>query len=272
MRITASRQEICPSNTFDNPRCWAPDTAGARSAAAGRRRSARSACAGWRASRRGAPPRSICLPKATRWSAARSVAAGRNRSAESNCAESEWLLRSWRAPDRLRNSARARAVVRTAAICVRVRGPPLIRESLERGSSGAANPSPPAGTRSRRSRPRHLVGIAHGIVHHVGQYGHAHGDEAREQEGEQHDSAEPSGTPDFKPGRATSATRMELFWKLALMPASFDPAHQLFVELLVPLGFAFQRLVFEGPRVQTVIFRLGSLTAFSSFPSRSLAS
>ena len=67
---------------------------------------------------------------------------------------------------------------------------------------------------------RDLIGIANGVVEHVGEDGGADAEEGREEEREQHDSARFCGKTGLRPGRAVSATRMELFWKLALMPAS----------------------------------------------------
>ena len=50
---------------------------------------------------------------------------------------------------------------------------------------------------------------------------------------------------------------MELFWKLALMPASFDPPDQFVIELLIAFRFPLQLLIFERMRVEPVEFRLG---------------
>jgi hypothetical protein len=57
---------------------------------------------------------------------------------------------------------------------------------------------------------------------------------------------------------------MELFWKPRVDAGFLDFAHQLLVELLVAIGFALQRLIFEGARVEASNSVLVSLTFCSS--------
>ena len=65
-----------------------------------------------------------------------------------------------------------------------------------------------------------LLGVAHGVVQNIGDDGRADGEQGGEKERESRRSAGDSGRRAFKAGRAESDRRMELFWKLELMPAS----------------------------------------------------
>ena len=261
MRITASRQEIClQQHVRQSDAVGHLDTGDARWGGAGRHRSAACVYAGWRAWRRGARRRSICPPKATRWSAARCAGGGRNRSAESNCAACGWLLRNSRAPGQPGPSTSRHAPAPCRFHPGRFATCPL---RAGRMMNGAQAPAP--------------------VLHRGQRADHVRIQQRATWSGSRMVLSSTSlstaaPTPKNVANRNASSTFSHVFGKHRLqagprrighadravlearVDAGFlDLADQLLVELLVALGFALQRLIFERARVEAVELGLGLL-------------
>ena len=101
-----------------------------------------------------------------------------------------------------------------------------------------------------------LLGIAHGVVQDIGQTAAptaSRVENRKRERGVQRQIREDG----LRAGRAESARRMELFWKLELMPASLILRTSSSIEPLIAIGFLLERLVLEGAGVEAVELGLG---------------